>query len=134
MMVQRGLLRCSHQTCSTAVQFASLQGLAQAFFQFYAIGSAGARTMAILQKQLELAMRNWPKLNDTLYVDDGGPMNPDKSHGIEMAGEFVQCAGSWLVTSTRGFFNSPARRRQSLLVSVDRMCGFAFAECDTENH
>src|SRR5215472_5398647 len=46
--------------------------------------------MPVLQKQLEFAMRNGPQFNDTLYVDDGRPMNPDKSHGIEMAGEFVQ--------------------------------------------
>src|SRR5215471_17416180 len=36
-------------------------------------------------------MRNGPKLNDTLYIDDGRAVNPDESHGIEMAGELVQC-------------------------------------------
>src|SRR5271169_991685 len=46
--------------------------------------------MPVLQNQLELAVRNGLKLKDTVYVNDGGSMNADESHGIEMAGELVQ--------------------------------------------
>ena len=74
-----------HQRGSTGMEFASLQGLAQAFFQFYAIGSADAWTVAVLQNEFELAVRNGLKLKDTVYVNDGRSMNADESHGIEMA-------------------------------------------------
>jgi hypothetical protein len=42
--------------------------------------------VAVLQNDLELAVRNGLKLKDTVDVDDGRPMNADESHGIEMAG------------------------------------------------
>jgi hypothetical protein len=42
--------------------------------------------VAVLQNELELAVRNGLKLKDAVYVNDGGSMNPDESHGIEMAG------------------------------------------------
>ena len=66
--------------------FGSSQGLAQALLELYTIGSAHARAVAVPQYDLELAVRNGLKLKDTVYVNDGGSMNADESHGIEMAG------------------------------------------------
>ena len=66
------------------LHFGLLQGLAKAFFYFDAIGSAYAWAMPVLQKQLELAMRNGPKLDNTVYVDDGRAMNPHEPHGIKV--------------------------------------------------
>jgi hypothetical protein len=59
--------------------------LAQAPLKLYAIGSADARAAAVLQSELELAVRNRLKLDDAVYVDDRGSMNADESHRIEMA-------------------------------------------------
>jgi len=41
--------------------------------------------VAVLQNELELAVRNGLKLKDTVNINDGGSMNADESHGIEMA-------------------------------------------------
>jgi hypothetical protein len=69
-----------------SLYFGSSQGLAQALLQLYTIGSAHARAAAVLQYDLELAVRNGLKLKNTVYIDDGGSMNADESHGIEMSG------------------------------------------------
>jgi hypothetical protein len=47
--------------------------------------------VAVLQDDLELAMRNRLKLKNTLYIDDGGSMNADESHRIETSGKLVKC-------------------------------------------
>jgi hypothetical protein len=41
--------------------------------------------VAVLQNDLELAVRNGLKLKDTVDIYDGRSMNADESHGIEMA-------------------------------------------------
>ena len=61
--------------------------MAKAFFYFDAIGSAYAWAMPVLQKQLELAMRNGPKLDNTVYVDDGRAMNPNELILWELYGD-----------------------------------------------
>jgi hypothetical protein len=38
---------------------------------------------AVLQNELELAMRNGLKLNDAIYIEDRRSMNADESPGIE---------------------------------------------------
>jgi hypothetical protein len=47
--------------------------------------------VAVLQNELELAVRNGFKLKDAIYVNDRGSMNADESHRIEMAGSLVKC-------------------------------------------
>jgi len=66
--------------------FGSSQRLTQALLQLYTIGSAHARTVAVLQNDLELAVRNGLKLKNIVNIDDGRSMNADESHGIETSG------------------------------------------------
>jgi hypothetical protein len=65
--------------------------LAKALLEVCAIGSADAHAVAVLENELELAVRNGLKLEDTVYVNDGGSMNADESQGIKMAGQLVHC-------------------------------------------
>src|SRR5579864_5771793 len=77
---------------ANAAPLASSQRLAQAHLQLCAICPADARAVAVLQNEIELAVRNGLKLQDAIYVHDGGPMNADEPHGIETSGQLVQCS------------------------------------------
>src|SRR5579864_1032717 len=67
-----------------------LQRLAQALFQLGAIGSADSKPRSVLQHHLELAVRNWFKVQNALDIDDCRSVNPHESHGIQFFDKLIQ--------------------------------------------
>ena len=66
----------------------SLQGLAEALFQFYAISSADARKVATFENELKFTMRDGLKFQDAVDVDDNRSMNANETPWIEARSQF----------------------------------------------